>query len=264
VLNDATAIAHSRNKMRLLQLLIHEGLRVAPTVISRGTTGLKGMVEVVGGFPVVIKIVRDDERFGVIICETLQSMEAAAQTMLAMGHDIIVQRYVKPGEGRDLRALVVGGKVVATVHRQPKAGRLRSSLSTGARVKATRLTRAQTHMALESARVTGLEVAAVDLLAIKGGVTEVFEVYSNPGLRDLEAATGEDLAVPIVQRALELARTRRRLIALDSPSGVGPDPSASDRAGLAEGDSASRSAGRITEGSALTAGDPKASQRRRV
>jgi ribosomal protein S6--L-glutamate ligase len=217
VLNDAIAIDQSRNKMRLMQLLAREGIRVPPTVIGRGASELKKMVDVVGGFPVAIKILRTEERQGIIICESAQSMEAVAETVLAMGHDIIVQGYVKPGEGRDLRALVVGGEVVAAVRRQPKAGKLHFNLSIGARVTRARLTKSQREMAIESARVTGLEVAAVDLLALKSGVTQVFEVYSNPGLRDLEAATGDDLALPIIERALALAQTRRKLVALNRP-----------------------------------------------
>jgi ribosomal protein S6--L-glutamate ligase len=216
VLNDAVAIAQSRAKMRLMQVLARQGIPVAPMVIGRGAAQLKQMANVVGGFPVVIKIVRTDERPSLIVCETPQSMEAAAETVFAIGHDVLMQRYVRPAVGRDLRALVVGGRVVAVIRRQAPAGKLRHSLSTGARVTKARLTNVQRDIAIESARVVGLEVAAVDLLALKNGKTEVFEVYSNPGLRDLEEATGEDLAVPIVQRAIELARQRKKLSLVSS------------------------------------------------
>ena len=219
VLNDATSIAQARNKMRLMQLLARSGLPVPPTVIGRGANELRRMVAHVGGLPVAIKIIEGPEKSGVIICESAQALEASLQAVLSMGHNIIVQRYVKPGEGRDLRALVVGGEVLAAVRRHPDRGKLRHTLGTGKRVTRVRLTAEERHIALQSAHVVGLEVAAVDMLDLKVGGTRVFDVHSSPGLRDLEAATGADLATPIVQRALELARTRRALAAMSPRPG---------------------------------------------
>jgi ribosomal protein S6--L-glutamate ligase len=210
VLNDAVAIGNARNKMRLMQLLAQHGIRVPPTIIGRGAMELKRMVDMVGGFPVAIKLVRPQEKFGIIICESPQSMEAVAEAVLSMGHDIIVQRYVDPRKGRDLRAIVLNGEVIAAVRRQPTEGKLRHSLSTGARVTKVRLTAAQKKMAVDSARVVGLRLAAIDMLEIRSGETQVFEVHSSPGLREIEDATGEDLAVPIVEHAIELASARPR------------------------------------------------------
>ena len=209
VLNGAVAIANSRNKMRLMQLLSRHGIRVPPTIIGRGAGGLKRMADMVGGFPVAIKLVRPQERFGIIICESAQSMEAVAEAVLSMGHDIIVQRYVDPRKGRDLRALVLGGEVIASVRRRPTAGKLHYSLSTGARVTKVRLSAEQRQMALDSARVVGLELAAVDMLDLKTGETQVFEVHSSPGLRELEAAMGQDLALRIVERSAAMAAANK-------------------------------------------------------
>lgn len=220
VLNDAVAIGNARNKMRLMQLLVQNGIRVPPTIIGRGAMELKRMVDMVGGFPVAIKLVRPQEKFGIIICESPQSMEAVAEAVLAMGHDIIVQRYVEPRKGRDLRAIVLGGEVIAAVQRQPTEGRLRHSLSTGARVTRVKLSSAQAKMAVASARVVGLRLAAIDMLEMRSGETQVFEVHSSPGLREIEEATGKDLAVPIVEEAIGLVTVRRRLRAgaSDRPS----------------------------------------------
>ena len=182
----------------LMQTLALHGIRVPPTYFGRGGSGLTRMVRMVGGFPVAIRLVRSLETTGVIICEGAQSMEAVAQAVVFMGHDILVQRYIEPGGGRDLRALVLGGKVIAAVRRQPPAGLLRHSLSTGARVTKVRLTEAQTVTAVEAARVVGLRFAAVDMLCLRSGETQVFEVHSSPGLREMEAATGQDLARAIV------------------------------------------------------------------
>jgi ribosomal protein S6--L-glutamate ligase len=207
VLNKAQAIELSRNKMRLLQLLMAHGIGVPAAITGRGSMGLREMADMVGGFPVAIKLVGPD-KFGIIICESVQSMAAAAEAVLSMGHDIIVQRYVDARKGRDIRALVLGGEVIAAVRRQPTTGKLRHSLSTGARVTRVRLTPLQRRMASESARVVGLDLAAVDMLDLKSGKTEVFEVHSSPGLKDLEQATGEDLAVPILEYAASLVSAR--------------------------------------------------------
>lgn len=215
VLNDAVSIAQSRNKMRLMQLLSSRGVPVPPTVMGRGALELRAMVDLVGGLPVIIKLVQGAERYGIIVCESVQSTEAALETVLSMGHNLIVQRYVKPSEGRDLRALVVAGEVVAAVRRRPLAGKLRHTLGAGATVTRVRLTAEQERVAIDAAQVVGLEVAAVDLLDLKHDGPKVFEVHSSPGLRELEAATGKDLAAPIVERALALAREHRQLQAME-------------------------------------------------
>lgn len=205
VLNTPTAIAQTRNKMRLMQLLTSNGIPVPAAVMGRGAGQLRGMAKLVGGLPVAIKLVHGADRYGIIVCETEQSLEAALEAILSMGHEIIVQSYLKPGEGRDLRALVVGDEVIAAVKRQAPMGKLRHSLSTGARLTRARLTPEQRETAVRAVRVVGLEVGAVDLLE-HDGVTQVFEVHSSPGLGELESTTGDDLAKPIIRRAMALAQ----------------------------------------------------------
>src|SRR6266851_2242553 len=205
VLSDANGIAASRNKMRSLQLLAARGVPVPPTVMASNASDLKAMVELVGGVPVLIKLITPNERPGVMVCETLQSMEAALEEVLSMGHNLLVQRYVRRKRERDLRALVVGERAVAWVERRPRPGRLLHTLARGAKLKSVRVPAALDRLAVEAARVIGLEVAAVDLLEAGTGPM-VFDVNSSPGLKGLEAATGKDLALPIVGRAEELAR----------------------------------------------------------
>ncbi len=216
VLNDAQSIAQARNKMRLMQLLVHHMLPVPPTVIGRGANELRRMASLVGGFPVAVKLVEGADRTGVIVCETAQSMEATLEAVLSMGLNIIVQRYVAADQGRSLRALVVGGRLLAAVSRRTPGGRLRRTLGTAHDAKPTQLSAAQEQLALKAAQVVGLEVAAVDLLMLEDGTTQVFDLHSSPGLRDLEEATGQDLARPIVERAIEMAQQRRHLAAMDA------------------------------------------------
>jgi ribosomal protein S6--L-glutamate ligase len=206
-LNDANGIAASRNKMRALQLLSASGVPVPATVMASTASDLRELVDLVGGVPVLIKLLTPSEKPGVMVCETLQSMEAALEAVLSMGHNLLVQRYVRRKRERDLRALVVGDEVIAWVERRPRPGRLLHTLARGAKLKAVRVPASLDELAVKAARVVGLDVAAVDLLEA-GSAPMVFDVNSSPGLKGLEAATGRDLALPIVGRAEELVKKR--------------------------------------------------------
>jgi ribosomal protein S6--L-glutamate ligase len=208
-LNSAAGIAASRNKMRALQLLAAGGVQVPPTVMAANASDLKALVELVGGLPVLIKLLTPSERPLVMVCESLQSMEAALEAVLSMGHNLVVQRYVRRKRERDLRALVVGEKVIAWVERRPRPGRLLHTLARGAKLKSVKVPSALDQLAVKAARVVGLDIAAVDLLEAAAGPM-VFDVNSSPGLKDLERATGKDLALPIIGRAEELARSQPR------------------------------------------------------
>jgi ribosomal protein S6--L-glutamate ligase len=160
----------------------------------------------VGGLPVLIKLLTPSERPLVMVCESLQSMEAALEAVLSMGHNLVVQRYVRRRRERDLRALVVGDRAIAWVERRARPGRLLHTLARGAKLKAVAVPAALDELAVKAAGVVGLQVAAVDLLEASGGPM-VFDVNSSPGLQGLEAATGKDLALPIIGRAEELANS---------------------------------------------------------
>jgi ribosomal protein S6--L-glutamate ligase len=198
-LNASTAIAASRNKMRSLQLLSASGIDIPSTVMAREAADLKAMVNLVGGVPVLVKLLAGQERRGVMICESLQSLEAALEAILGLGHNIIVQEYVKP-TGQDVRVFVVGGEAVAAVRRRPRPGKLSRTLNRGARLESIQLSERQRQAAVASAMLMGLEVCAVDLLDVKGR-PKVYEVNSSPALPEMEAATQVDLAAHIIRRA---------------------------------------------------------------
>jgi len=208
LLNGPRGIAASRDKMRCLQLLAASGVAVPRTVMAADPSALKSMVKHVGGVPVLVKLVAPGDRGGVMICETLQSLEAALEAILGLGQDVVVQQYVKEARGSDLRALVVGGRVVAAVRRRVAAGRMARSLRRGARFEPVRLGPACAVAAIEAARVVGLEVCGVDMLDVPGGPM-VFEVNGSPGLQELEESCGVDAAAAVVARAEELASARQ-------------------------------------------------------
>jgi ribosomal protein S6--L-glutamate ligase len=206
VLNTALAIAHARNKMRCLQLLSAHGISVPATVMARSAEDLKAMVQLVGGVPVLVKLLGGPGERGVMVCESLNSLEAALEAILGLGHNLLVQEYVRK-VGRDVRVLVVGGRAIAAVRRRPRMNRLAQTLNLGARFERISLTAAQRRAAVEATRLVGLELAAVDMLDVRG-TPKVFEVHSSPGLAEMEKAVGEDLATPVILRAEALARER--------------------------------------------------------
>ncbi len=224
LVNTARAIAESRNKMRSLQLLSAHGIHIPATVMARDAGDLKAMVGLVGGVPVLVKLLQGQEKHGVMVCESLQSLEAALEAILGLGHNLVVQQYVE-NTGKDVRVLVVGGRAVAAVRRRPRIGRLSYTLNRGARLEGLQLTDAHRLAAEKTAMLVGLEVAAVDLLDVEEGNPKVFEVNSSPALPEMEKATGLDLASIIIQRAEELGAGGPRV----GLPGLEPEPTVPPR-----------------------------------
>ncbi len=203
LLNGSGALAASRNKMRCLQLLAAAGVPVPRTVMASDPSGLEELVKLVGGVPVLVKLLSADGKSGVMVCESLQSLEAALEAILGLGQNIVVQQYLQGGRGRELRALVVGGRVVAALRRQRRPGR-GGAPQTRARFRVAELSAEQERLAVEAARVLDLQACAVDMLDVTGG-PRVFEVNGSPSIRDAEAACGVDVARLVVERAVALA-----------------------------------------------------------
>lgn len=207
ILNGAYGIAASRNKMRSLQLLAAGGVRVPRTVMASNPSGLKEMVRLVGGVPVLVKLLSTSEKSGVMLCESLESLEAALEAILGLGQNIVVQQYVRGAKGRDLRVIVIGGEVAAAMRRTAPAGRFSRTLRRGAQFERADLPPAYARAAADAARVLRLEVCAVDMLDVKGRPL-VFEVNGSPSIREAEAACAVDLAGRIVDRAIAVAGAR--------------------------------------------------------
>lgn len=220
-LNSAQGIAQARNKMRSLQLLSANGIDIPATVMARSAADLKAMVGLVGGVPVLVKLLQGQEKRGVMVCESLQSLEATLEAILGLGQNLILQQYVKKA-GQDVRVVVIGGKAVAAVRRIPRVGRMTQTLQRGARLERCEISPAQRRAAEKAAILVGLEVAAVDLLDVKEG-PKVFEVNSSPALPEMEEACQLDLAALVIGRAEELASGAPALVgAIPEPPRVQP------------------------------------------
>jgi ribosomal protein S6--L-glutamate ligase len=207
VMNGAYGIAASRNKMRVLQMLSAAGVAVPRTVMASEPGRIKDLVKRVGGVPVLVKLLSVSEKSGVMICESLQSLEAALEAILGLGQNIVVQQYLRGSLGRDLRVLVVGGEVIAAMRRKAPRGRFAPNLRRGARFERADLSPEYARAAREAAKVLQLEVCAVDMLDGKDG-PRVFEVNSSPSIREAETSCGVDAAGRIVDRAVVLAAGR--------------------------------------------------------
>ncbi len=208
VLNPAIPIARSRDKLRALQLLSRFGIDIPRTVMCRYRDEVEGAVQMVGGLPCIIKLIQGTQGVGVMIANTESEVEGMLDTLWTLGQEILLQELVAESRGKDVRALVIGDRVVAAMRRTARAGDFRSNIHRGGVAESIVLEREYAEAAVKAARVMGLEVAGVDMLEARTG-PKIMEVNSSPGFEGLEAASGVDIATAYVQHAVEYARARQ-------------------------------------------------------
>ncbi|WP_295555564.1 30S ribosomal protein S6--L-glutamate ligase [uncultured Hyphomicrobium sp.] len=196
-LNESVAIGRSRDKLRALQLLARAGIGLPVTAFAHGPRKAEDVIKEVGGAPVVIKLVEGTQGMGVILAETEASAKSIIEAFSAANINILVQEYVAEAEGSDVRALVVGGQVVAAMRRVSKTGEFRSNLHRGGIAEETPVSEEERATAIRAAAVLGLNVAGVDMLRSNRGPM-VLEVNSSPGLKGIERATSADVAGAII------------------------------------------------------------------
>jgi ribosomal protein S6--L-glutamate ligase len=197
-LNDSQAISRSRDKLRSLQLLSRAGVGLPTTSFAHSTQDINGLLEVVGGTPIVVKLLEGTQGLGVVLAETRKAAESVISAFRQLDANILVQEYIKEARGADIRAFVVGGKVAAAMKRQAAAGEFRSNLHRGGAAEAIKLTPAERATAVRAAKAMGLNVAGVDMLQSDSGPM-VLEVNSSPGLEGIEVASGVDIADAIIE-----------------------------------------------------------------
>jgi len=195
--NSALGIANSRDKLRCLQMLSKHDIGIPPTEFVRRSQDVLPAIERVGGVPVVIKLLKGTQGIGVILAETLAVAESIIETLHSARQSVLVQKFVAESKGRDIRAYVVGDRVVAAARRVAKAGEFRSNLHRGGSAEAVDLDEAYETAAVRSAQIVGLRVAGVDMLESIDGPA-VMEVNSTAGLQGIEIATGIDIAGAII------------------------------------------------------------------
>ena len=215
VMNGAVAIARSRDKLRALQLLTRRSIAVPTTVCARSPAAVQDALKIVGGCPAIVKLQQGSQGIGTMIAETPQAVASLLETLWAMGQDIVLQEYIRESKGRDVRAIVVGGRVVAAMRRTAKAGEFRSNLHRGGFGVGIPLRPAYRACAIAAARAMSLEVAGVDMVETRSG-PKVLEINSSPGLEGIERASGADVARAIVEYAEKFVAKRGRTQSRDT------------------------------------------------
>jgi ribosomal protein S6--L-glutamate ligase len=197
-LNESVAISRSRDKLRSLQLLARRGIGLPVTGFASSPDDTEDLLSLVGGAPVVVKLLEGTQGKGVVLAETRNAADGVIDAFRGLAADFLVQRFVKEASGSDIRCFVIGGKVVAAMQRQAPAGEFRSNLHRGGSAHVVKITPQERSMAVRAARIIGLNVAGVDILRSNQGPL-VIEVNSSPGLEGIEEATGIDIASLIME-----------------------------------------------------------------
>jgi ribosomal protein S6--L-glutamate ligase len=197
-LNESQAIARSRDKLRCLQLLSRHDIGLPPTVYTRQADHVPDCIERVEGPPVVVKLLQGTQGIGVVLAETARAAGSVIEAFHGLDQNILIQKFIKEAKGSDIRAFVVGRRVVAAMKRQAVSGEFRSNIHRGGKARKIRLSHEYRRTALAAARVLGLTVAGVDMIESDDGPM-VMEVNSSPGLEGIQKATDVDVADAIIE-----------------------------------------------------------------
>ena len=206
---ESQAISRSRDKLRSLQILARAGIDMPVTSFAHHTKDSSDLIDIVGGAPLVIKLLEGTQGLGVVLAETKSAARSVIEAFRGLDANILVQQFVKEAKGEDIRALVVGRRVVAAMHRKGPPGDFRSNLHRGGTATRVKLTPVERRTAIKAAHTLGLQIAGVDMLRSEAGPL-VLEVNSSPGLEGIETASHEDVAEAIIKYVEKHARRAKR------------------------------------------------------
>lgn len=196
--NNSQAIMRSRDKLRCMQILSGAGIGLPITGFARSTHDVDDLIKMVGGAPLVIKLLEGTQGIGVVLAETKKAASSVIEAFYGLGNNILIQEYIKESRGTDIRVFIIDGKVVGAMKRTAKDGEFRSNLHRGGTATLIKLTKAERETALSAAKELGLTVCGVDMLPSDRGPL-VLEVNSSPGLEGIEKATNKDIATKIIE-----------------------------------------------------------------
>ncbi|MBJ3763886.1 30S ribosomal protein S6--L-glutamate ligase [Maribius pontilimi] len=196
--NESVAIGRSRDKLRSMQLMARDGIGLPVTTFAHDPKQTEEVLKIAGGAPTVIKLLEGTQGIGVVLADTDRSAKSVIEAFRGANVNIMVQEFIKEAGGTDIRALVVGGKVVAAMKRTGAEGEFRSNLHRGGSAAVIKLSPEERATAVRAAKSMGLNVCGVDMLRANHGPV-VMEVNSSPGLEGVEKATGIDIAGKIIE-----------------------------------------------------------------
>ncbi|HSR62662.1 MAG TPA: 30S ribosomal protein S6--L-glutamate ligase [Gammaproteobacteria bacterium] len=211
-LNESVAVTRSRDKLRASQLLARKGIGLPVTGFANKPDDIDDLINLVGGAPLVIKLLSGTQGIGVVLAETRKAAESVIESFLGLKASALVQEFIKETGGSDIRCFVIGDKVVAAMMREAKDGEFRSNIHRGGTAKLIKITPVERETAVRAARTMGLNVGGVDILRSKHGPV-VMEVNSSPGLEGIEKASGKDIAgmvIKFIEKNAKKGKTRTR------------------------------------------------------
>lgn len=192
-INSSAAITQSRDKLFSLQLLLKNGINIPTTGFANSPMDTNDLIEMVGGAPLIVKLLEGTQGRGVVMAETRKASESVINAFKALRANLLVQEFIQEAKGIDLRCFVVGGKVVASIQREAAPGEFRANLHLGGTASIVKITPEERTLAVRAAKILGLKVAGVDIIRSEKGPL-LLEVNSSPGLEGIETATGKDIA----------------------------------------------------------------------
>jgi ribosomal protein S6--L-glutamate ligase len=208
VVNSADAILSSRDKLRALQILSHNGIAIPPTGFSRRPELARPLLGKVDGPPAIVKLIEGTQGAGVIKVDNRSAFNSTVDAFHSVGQNILVQKFISESAGADLRLIVVGRRVVASMRRQASVDEFRSNVHRGGSVEPVHVDAETRRVAVKATRVLGLDFAGVDILESESGPL-VLEVNSSPGLEGIETATGIDIGETLTAQIESEVRRRR-------------------------------------------------------
>jgi ribosomal protein S6--L-glutamate ligase len=208
---SSLSISRSRDKLRALQILSREGIPMPVTGFARSPFDIDGVIQAVGGAPLIVKLLEGSQGVGVVLAETQKAAESVIAAFQQLNANILVQAFIEEAAGEDIRAFVIGDQVVAAMRRRAAEGNFRANLHQGGTATAVELRPRERRLALAAAKALGLRIAGVDMLPTKNGPL-VIEVNSSPGLEGIEGCSGADIAgaiIAFVEDGVTLNRKKR-------------------------------------------------------
>ncbi|MFN8324917.1 30S ribosomal protein S6--L-glutamate ligase [Flavobacterium sp.] len=197
-LNSAKAITQSRDKLYSLQLLLHHGVDIPTTGFANSPLDTDDLIKMVGGTPLIVKLLEGTQGKGVVLAETKKAAESVINAFKSLNANILVQEFIKEANGKDLRLFVVDGKVVAAIQREAAAGEFRANIHMGGTASIIKPTAEEKKIAIKAAKAMDLKVAGVDIIRSSKGPL-LLEVNSSPGLEGIEGATNKDIAGEMIK-----------------------------------------------------------------
>lgn len=204
-INPSIAITRSRDKLRSQQILARKGLDMPVTGFAHSPKDSNELINLVGGPPLIIKLLEGTQGVGVVLAETKKAAESVIQTLMGLNANIIVQEYIKESKGEDIRCFVVGKKVVAAMKRSAEEGEFRANIHRGGKAQLVKITKDERDIAIQAAQAMGLRMAGVDMLRSNRGPL-ILEINSSPGLKGIEESTGKDVAGTIIDYIIKNAK----------------------------------------------------------